>query len=296
MVALERAGVPVEKYYASEIESSAIEVSRKNYPNIVQLGDVTNWKEWDIDWSDIDLLIGGSPCQGFSSSGKGLNFEDPRSKLFFVYVDVLNYLKSVNPNILFFLENVKMKPEWSDVITSYLGIEPVEINSKYFSAQNRVRLYWYNFPILNYEDKGVKLEDIIEDEYIHSAAKRTRPIVTENHRKSLCLEVNGIGKSMCLVTVMLNNLLSPLPQGRYIDVNQNNYPYREMTTKEMEKLQTLPAGYVGNINNTKAAKLIGNAWNVDTIVHMFTTLKINSKEGFCFKMKGGQYGCYLHRV
>lgn len=273
MIALQRSGIIVDNYYSSEIDNFAISISKMNYPNIKQLGDVINWKDWKIDWKSIDLLIGGSPCQGFSSSGKELNFNDPRSKLFFEFSNILNHIKTFNPNVKFMLENVKMKKEWADVITKYLGVNYIEINSKYFSAQNRVRYYWCNFDILPYTDKGILLKDIVEDDYIHSAAKRTRPIVNENYRKSLCLEVNGIEKSMCLVTVNLNNLLSPLPKGKYIDVGKNNYPYRVMTTTEMEKLQTVPNGYVGNINNNKAAKVLGNGWNVDTIAHIFSSLK-----------------------
>ncbi|MCK9417612.1 DNA cytosine methyltransferase [Candidatus Dojkabacteria bacterium] len=273
MIALQRSGIVVDNYYSSEIDNFAISISKMNYPNIKQLGNVIHWKDWEIDWKSIDLLIGGSPCQGFSSSGKELNFDDPRSKLFFEFSNILNHIKTLNPNVKFMLENVKMKKEWADVITKYLGVNYVEINSKYFSAQNRVRYYWCNFDILPYTDKGILLKDIVEDNYIHSAAKRTRPLAKENYRKSLCLEVNGIEKSMCLVTVNLNNLLSPLPKGKYIDVGKNNYPYRVMTTNEMEKLQTLPNGYVGNINNNKAAKVLGNGWNVDTVAHIFSSLK-----------------------
>jgi len=273
MIALQRSGIVVDNYYSSEIDNFAISISKMNYPNIKQLGNVIHWKDWEIDWKSIDLLIGGSPCQGFSSSGKELNFDDPRSKLFFEFSNILNHIKTLNPNVKFMLENVKMKKEWADVITKYLGVNYVEINSKYFSAQNRVRYYWCNFDILPYTDKNILLKDIVEDDYIHSAAKRTRPIVKENYRKSLCLEVNGIEKSMCLVTVNLNNLLSPLPKGKYIDVGKNNYPYRVMTTTEMEKLQTVPNGYVGNINNNKAAKVLGNGWNVDTVAHIFSSLK-----------------------
>ena len=165
-----------------------------------------------------------------------------------------------------------MKKEWSDIISERLGVPYTEINSKCFSAQNRVRYYWTNFPILPYKDKGILLKDIVEDDYIHSAAKRTRPIVTEGHRKSLCLEVNGIDKAMCLVTVNLNNLLTPLPKGRYIDCGKNNYPYRVMTPREMERLQTFPDNYVGDVTSNKAAKLLGNAWNVDTIAHILKGL------------------------
>jgi DNA (cytosine-5)-methyltransferase 3A len=273
MIALERAGIKVNKYYASEIDKNAINISKNNYPNIIRLGDVTKWKEWEIEWDKIDLVIGGSPCQGFSSSGKQLNFDDPRSKLFFIFVDILNHIKSLNSNAKFLLENVKMKPEWSHLITKFLGVDYKEINSRNFSAQNRVRYYWCNWEIPDYQDKGILLQHIVEDNYIHSAAKRTRPIVDEGYRKSLCLEVNGIDKSLCLVTVNLNNLLSPLPKGRYKDVLKNNYPYRVMTPREMEKLQTVPENYVGDIGSNKAAKVLGNGWTVDVIAHIFKGLK-----------------------
>ena len=114
-IALERAGIKVDNYFASEIDKYAMKVTQNNYPNTIQLGDVTKWYEWDLP--EIDLLIGGSPCQGFSVSGKGLNFDDPRSKLFFEFTNVLNFVKPK----YFLLENVKMKKRWEDIITNYLG-------------------------------------------------------------------------------------------------------------------------------------------------------------------------------
>lgn len=119
-IALNRIGIKPSKYYAAELDKYAITVTQANYPGTIQLGDVTKWREWDLDWASIDLLIGGSPCQGFSFAGKQLAFDDPRSKLFFVYVDILNHIKSVNPNVKFLLENVKMKKEFLDVITESL--------------------------------------------------------------------------------------------------------------------------------------------------------------------------------
>lgn len=163
-VALERAGIKVDKYYASEVDKYAIKIAKKNYPNTICLGDVTKWRTWDIDWSSIDLLIGGSPCQGFSFAGKQLNFDDPRSKLFFEYVDILNHIKNVNPNVLFLLENVKMKQQYQDVITSYLCVEPIQINSSLLSAQNRKRIYWTNIPdVTQPKDKGILLKDIVHE-------------------------------------------------------------------------------------------------------------------------------------
>lgn len=164
-VALERAGITVKNYYASEVDSYAIKVSSKNYPDIIQLGDVTNWRNWNIDWSTIDLIIGGSPCQGFSFAGKQLNFEDPRSKLFFEFVDIRNNIRTHNPNVKFLLENVRMKQEYQDVISKYTGVSPIMINSSLLSAQNRVRLYWTNITNVNQpNDKGIILRDIILDD------------------------------------------------------------------------------------------------------------------------------------
>lgn len=155
-LALQMAGIKVDKYFASEIDKYAIKVTQENFPETVQLGDVTKWETWDLP--KIDLLIGGSPCQGFSFAGKQLNFSDQRSKLFFEYVKVL---QKVKPRY-FLLENVKMKQEYQDVISRYLEVEPIEINSSLVSAQNRKRLYWTNIPNATQpEDRGILLKDIV---------------------------------------------------------------------------------------------------------------------------------------
>lgn len=166
-IALERAGIKVNNYYASELDKYAIKVTQANWPETIQLGDVTKWREWDIDWSSIDLLIGGSPCQGFSFAGKQLAFDDPRSKLFFVYSDILNHIKWIRrlagkPELKFMLENVKMKKEFLSVISETLGVEPVFINSQLVSAQNRQRYYWANWDFEQPEDKGITWGDIRE--------------------------------------------------------------------------------------------------------------------------------------
>lgn len=177
-VALQRAGIPVNKYYASEIDKYAIMITQNNFPDTVQLGDVTKWEDWDIDWGSIDLLIGGSPCQGFSFAGKQLNFNDPRSKLFFDYVNILNHIQKHNPNVKFLVENVKMKQEFQDIFSNMLGVQPVEINSALLSAQNRKRLYWTNWEFSQPEDKHIILKDIV-----HEYSKVDRD-------KSLCLDAN----------------------------------------------------------------------------------------------------------
>jgi DNA-cytosine methyltransferase len=175
-IALNRAGFNVVEYNASEIDKHAIAVTMQNYPNTKQLGDVTQVTGLDVD--GIDLIIGGSPCQGFSFAGKQLNFEDPRSKLFFEFVRIL---EEVKPKY-FLLENVKMKKESEAVITKLLGVEPVEINSALVSAQNRRRLYWTNIPnVTQPEDGGALLSDIIE-----SGAAIDSRMMTDG-RKSYCL-------------------------------------------------------------------------------------------------------------
>jgi len=157
-IALQRLGIKVENYFASEIDKYAIQVAKHNFPNTKHIGSVIDVKGGDLP--KIDLLIGGSPCQGFSFAGKQLNFDDPRSKLFFEFVRLL---KETKPKY-FLLENVKMKKEYQDVITEHLGVEPIEINSNLLSAQNRKRIYWTNIPGVSLpNDKGILLKDIVHE-------------------------------------------------------------------------------------------------------------------------------------
>lgn len=157
-LALKNANIEVTNYYASEIDKYAVAVTSKNFPDTMQLGDIKSWRNWNIDFEKIDILMGGSPCQGFSFAGKQLNFEDRRSKLFFEYVDILNAIKEKNPDVIFLLENVKMKKEYQNIISKYLGVEPIEINSALVSAQNRKRLYWTNI-------KGVTQPEDLKTSY-----------------------------------------------------------------------------------------------------------------------------------
>ena len=293
-LALERAGIPVERYVAYEIDENAIKVSKANWDDIEHCGDVTK-ADFVKYKGKIDLLIGGSPCQGFSSSGKQLNFNDPRSKLFFEYVRAI---KECQPKY-FLLENVVMKKEWSDIISSYLGVAPIEINSSLVSAQNRRRLYWTNIPnITQPEDKHITLEDILEDvEMNNPAAIRGRRInkativgrrLDKNgHRQDYnkdipitqCLEVRAtnVDKSNCLTTVDKDNVLTSLPVGRYPDVFNKKLPFRYYTTKEMCRLQTLPDNYLDMIPITAARKALGNGWTVDVIAHILSSIPEEDK-------------------
>lgn len=221
-------------------------------------------------------------CQGFSFAGKQLNFNDPRSKLFFEFVRAV---KEIKPKY-FLLENVVMKKEYENVITKYLGVKPILINSSLVSAQNRNRLYWTNIPnVVLPKDKGIKLIDILEcvpingvlygKQDIHKATIIGRRINEQGHREdynknipiSQCLEVraSNTDKSNCLTTVAKDNVLTPLRVGRYKDAFKNNLPFRNYTVKECCRLQTLPDNYCDCISESAAMKALGNGWTVDVI-------------------------------
>ena len=176
-IALRDLGVPIERYYASEIDKHAIAQTQLNFPDTIQLGDVEKWREWNIEWEEIDLLLAGSPCQGFSLAGKMLGHDDPRSRLYWVFLDILHHVQKLNPNVKYLLENVRMRPADEARINESLGIRPVVINSALVSAQNRVRLYWSDIrtksegiwgelltDIPQPADRGIYIGDILDDE------------------------------------------------------------------------------------------------------------------------------------
>jgi site-specific DNA-cytosine methylase len=287
-IALNRANIQYNNYFASEIDKNAIKVTQHHYPNTVQLGDVT---KIEFIATKIDLLIGGSPCQGFSFAGKQLNFDDPRSKLFFEFVRLIDECKPT----YFLLENVVMKKEYEDVITQYLGVEPIKINSSLVSAQNRVRLYWTNIPnVKEPEDRNISLSDILEDDSIinpgairgrrlNKATIIGRRLNPDGKRKDYdkdipitqCLEVRATNtnKSNCLTTVDKDNVLTTMPIGRHPNAFKDKLPFRYYTLKEYERLQTIPENYTSVVSTSQAKKMIGNAWTVDVISHIFSYLK-----------------------
>lgn len=305
-VALDRTGIKVKKYYASEIDKNAITISSNNHKGIIQLGDIKNINEDVIKQiGKIDLLLAGSPCQGFSRAGKGLNFEDPRSKLFFNFVDILNIVKKYNPNVKFLLENVHMKKEWIEVISNYLRVKPIDINSKLIIPQNRPRLYWTNIKFKPIQDKNIKLIDILEDvkiDYIEHEGIKICKTVSENSRK-LISSINGeirikqATKKGYIVAsngdgINLSFPLSKSRRGRVLKekincldtqcdicVYHNGY-IRRLTISEMEKLQTLPLGYTQGVSDRARIKAIGNGWTVDVVAHILKGLIENNKRDF----------------
>ena len=248
-IALERAEIPVLNYFASEIDKFAMKITQKNYPKTIQKGDVDSIDKNALP--KIDLLIGGSPCQGFSVSGKRLNFDDPRSKLFFSYVKLL---KEVHPTF-FLLENVKMKKDYQDIITKYLGVEPIEINSNIVSAQNRKRLYWTNIPFSMPEDKHIYFKDIIEKGFV-------------DKDKSLCLDASYF-KGGSLETLIHNYI----NKSRRQIVFDDNEKWRMLTPIECERLQTVPDNYTEGVSKTQRYKMLGNGFTIDVIAHILKGIK-----------------------
>lgn len=249
-IALNRVGIPYDKYFASEIDEYAVKVTQDNYPDTIQLGDVLDVKSEDLP--TIDIIFAGSPCQGFSRAGNRLNFDDPRSKLFFEFIRLL---EETNPRY-FFLENTHMQQEYQEVISRYLGVKPLDINSSLVSAQNRRRLYWTNIPNEGLpKDKGLMLKSIIGDYRAIDVYPRGNNPGGEYFYK---------GKSP---TVTTSNWRS------------NFHIVRKDGTKEKfepehtEALQTIPIGYTSSVSMTRRIGLCGNAWTVDVICHLIKNLK-----------------------
>ena len=305
-LALQRADIDVENYFACEIDKYAIQIAQKNFPNTMQLGDVQDLVIPNYREGSIDLLVGGSPCQGFSFAGRQLNFTDPRSKLFFEFVKVLEKLKPK----YFLLENVRMKKESQDVITKYLGVEPIAINSALVSAQTRNRLYWTNIPnVTQPQDKGIVLSDILEDLPFSEAPNYLKGTWCGRVRGDMVKSVDD-AKANCLTASMHKGQIptfvkskKPIQVGMANDIKgfdiikrvyspQGKSPtlttmqgghrqpkvamdnlYRKLTPLECERLQTLPDNYTEGVSNTQRYKMIGNGWTVDVIAHILRGIK-----------------------
>lgn len=261
-IALNRAGIKYNNYFASEIDTHAIKVAKHNYPNTICLGDVTKIDTTNLP--KIDLLIGGSPCQSFSNAGNGKGFGG-KSGLFWEYARIL---KEVKPTY-FLLENVKMKKEWQDVISNELGVQPIEINSKLVSPQNRPRLYWTNIPNVGQPTNTNTLMKHILDpnadkKYELSDAKIDRVLNTIRGRGFF---YDGT-QDKC-GTLIAGYYKQPT-DGIYVDLGFK----RRLTPIECERLQTVPDNYTDIVADSHRYKMIGNGWTVDVIAHIFQSLPI----------------------
>jgi site-specific DNA-cytosine methylase len=285
-IALERAGIPVTNYFASEIKPHAIKVSATNYPEIKQLGDIsklhvsklndgTTFLDAEIRGGlcdKIDLLIGGSPCQSFSNANQyvtdGTNGFDGKSKLFFEYVRVLNELKKQNPDLLFLLENVKMKPQWRDFISKELGVQPIELNSNQFGAQNRPRLFWTNIQVpVNLRSSELLVKDILVenpgDRYNLSEKAMAYMSRLRNGKPRWDFHKNPLnGKAACLTA----NMYKGVPYGVIRELN------RRLTPIECERLQGVTDNYTSCVSDSNRYNLIGDGWDIHVITHIFKNI------------------------
>ena len=285
-LSLDEAKIKVKKYYASEIDKYCIDVTQKNYPDTIQLGDINNWRKWAIDYKSIDILLAGSPCQGFSIAGKKLSFEDSRSKLFFVFIEILEHIKQLNPKVIFLLENVKMKNEWRNVITEQIGVDPIRINSSLVSAQVRIRDYWTNIKEIKQPiDKGITLEKIIDfgytfrKYYLMPNARQCRNYVQ--------FDVSGKGynsqQDRAFYTTKKFGTFSSARANtkRKVCFSAMDKQCFDLTLNECKALQTIPDYYIMPLNQDKENKAliaIGNGWNIATVAHILNNIPKEVKD------------------
>ena len=270
--ALENQGFKVNKYYSSEIKPYAIQLTQHHFPDTIQVGDVTKWREWDIDWKSIDLILSGSPCQDLSAAGKRAGLNGKKSSLFFVFVEILEHIKSLNPKVIFFQENVgSANTKDVGVMSEALGIYPVRINSDLVVAALRDRYYWSNIrtkqtmfdvvtDIPEPKDRKIKFQDILEsgktdrlkcqcigERYV---ANKLKDESEENGQRYLNKRISTVGS--CPVVYTDDNKLRTLYQ------------------VELERLQGFPDGYTKTLSYSKAGSLLGDGWTLPIVEHIFS--------------------------
>jgi len=265
--ALENVGIKVEKYYSSEIKPYAIELTQHHFPDTIQVGDVTKWREWDIDWKSIDLVLSGSPCQDLSGAGKRAGINGKKSSLFFTFVEILEHIKSLNSRILFLQENVGSASKLDvGIMSRALGVYPVRINSSLLTAQLRDRYYWSNIKtkktmfdlvtdIPQPKDEKIFLKDIITD----GEVKRIKALALLESESRICSSQESIKKRASREFI---NII-------YLD----NESVRTLNKIEMCRLQGFPDNYCDILSTKKAGSLLGDGWTLPIIEHIFTFIK-----------------------
>lgn len=276
-IALDRAGIKVDKYFASEIDKNAIKCSTNNWNDIIHIGDIRNVSYQDgvlrtengnYEIPHMDLLMSGTPCQSFSLANVyNRNGLDGKSRIF---LEALRILHDVNPTYFLF-ENVRMGKESKNQLDKFLGVSGVEINSKLVSCQNRPRIYWTNFPITVPEDMGISFQDIIERDTNVGKLNKSKYYLKmwadgkgNNSIKGGCLNVTYADKIMCITTEQRR-----CPNAGLVECEDF---CRILTQRELELAQTLPVGYTNGFSYNQAQKLIGNGWTIDVIVHLLKHL------------------------
>lgn len=268
--ALENVGIKVNKYYSSEIKPYAIELTQYHFPDTIQVGDVTKWKEWDIDWKSIDLVLSGSPCQDLSAAGKRAGINGKKSSLFFVFVEILEHIKSLNPNVLFLQENVgSARKEDVGIMSRSLGVYPVRINSSLVTAQLRDRYYWSNIRTKEDGMFGDVITDIPEPKDKNIILKDIITSGEVNRNKSLCIIERYIGAVPKSQEAIQKFLINRVEFGSYTVVLDNNL-YRPFNKIEMCRLQGFPDDYCDILSTNQAGSLLGDGWTLPIIEHIFS--------------------------
>ncbi len=278
MIALQRLGIEVEAYYASEVDKSAIKVSKHNYPNIIHIGDVNNvyyrkgilyTENGDYNVGHIDLIIGGSPCQSISNLGDGSGL-DGKSGLFYQFLRIKREIQEENKNLKFLLENVVGNKKSITKISEEMGVDAVLLNSNLVSAQNRARYYWTNIPFNVPLDLDIKLKDILEDNVPELS------VLTPGREKWVNSEKGKqcFNKRYAALDPEKANCLTARSDASW----NSNYVTREgkvtrLTPIEYERLQTVPENYTAIAKTSERYKMLGNGWTVDVICCILANLK-----------------------
>ena len=266
-LSVDGAGVRVCNYHSSEINDWSIAVAKDNYADINHLGDITSWRQWDIDWSSIDLILAGSPCQGFSFAGKRLNFDDPRSALFFILVDIYNHVKSCNRNVDIMLENVFMDAQSEAVISSMLNIEPVKLQSNIVAPVDRKRNYWCSWEIAPLEEVKIQWGDVREwgaDDCFYYSEKAFNWLSKHAKRKNKDLKLYTVKGNMQMLEASMHKKYSSQRFFGVLDHKGVRYP----TPLECERCHGVPDNYTACVSNSQRYQMLGNGWEVRTTTHI----------------------------
>lgn len=282
--ALDNVGIKVNKYYSSELKPYAIKLTQHHYPETIQLGDVNNWREWDIDWKSIDLLLSGSPCQDLSSMGSGDGLKGKKSSLFFVFIEILEHIKKVNPNVIFFQENVGSASRTDiGIMSRAMGVYPVRINSNLLTAQNRDRYYWTNARTKEFgmfgdlvtdipqpKDKCIVLNDILtsgESKEEKHKALMHRMYYSFGHKDKKSKKAQGY-------------IFKREKFGNTV-IYEEGY-VRLANKTELCRLQGFPDNWCDILSLQKAASLLGDGWTLPIIEHIFQYLPFKKAKGKCY--------------
>ena len=248
-IALHKAGIPVTRYYASETDRFAISVSKENWPSIIQLGGVSEWRTWNINWAGIDLILVNNPCNGFTVENQRISFQDPKAKRFFAFHEILTHTRDFNPKVRFLMENTRMNPQARGIVSNLLGVAPTMIDAQLVSAQSRKRYHWCNWNITQPTDRNITLKEVVTNGTPHRQKSQT------------------IMPTICKEST--NSMIKRNKWGLLVNTTKGN---RKLTPIECERLQNIPDNYTKSISKTQRYKTIGNARTVGIVAHILVQM------------------------